>query len=122
MAWRHRDDQPLVLAGGDLGDLVSHRVDVPVRLERGPRSKQTEHILDKRPEIRGQDRPKYPPRRGIFRRGGTNRSVHDPSWFFFCCAILRSRIARTYLMSLTGRGVPGSSSTGSMGFFIAMPG
>src|ERR1700692_936891 len=62
-------------AGGHLGGLVGHRVDVPVRFEWGPRTEQTEHIVDKRPEIRGQDRLVYLLRRGIFRRGGTYGSV-----------------------------------------------
>src|SRR5258708_4668168 len=122
MTWRHSNDQPLHLAGGHLGGLVGHRVDVPVRLEWGPRAKQTKHIVDKRPEIRGQDRLVYLLRRGIFRRGGTNGSAHDPPWFFFCSAILRSRIARTYLMSLTGSRLPCSSSTGSASFFGGVSG
>src|SRR5258708_37629958 len=122
MAWRHGNDQPLHLAGRDLGGLVGHRVDVPVRFEWGSRAKQTKHIVDKRPEIRGQERLVYLLRRGIFRRWGTNGSVHDPSWFFSCCAILRSRIARTCLMSLTGCGLPSSSSTGSAIFFASVSG
>ena len=35
MAWRHVDDEPLHLAGGNLRDLVRHRVDVPVPLGPG---------------------------------------------------------------------------------------
>jgi hypothetical protein len=39
---------------------------VPVWFEWDPRAEQAEHILDKRPEIRGQDRPEYLFRRGVF--------------------------------------------------------
>ena len=122
MAGRHGDDQPLYIAGGDLRDLVSHRVDVPVRLKRGPRAKQIKHIIYERLEIRGQDRAEYLLRRSIFGGGRTYGSVHEPPWFFFCCARLRSRSAWMYLGSLTDRGVPCSSRTGSAGFFAEVSG
>jgi hypothetical protein len=90
MTRRHSNDEPFHLARGDLRSLVGHRVDVPVRLERGSRTKQSEHILDKRPEIGGQKCPKNLFRRGVFGGGRTSGSVHEPpSWFFFCWARLR---------------------------------
>jgi hypothetical protein len=49
MAGRHVDDEPLHFAGGNLSDLVRHRVDVPVPLERRARAKQTEYIFDNMP-------------------------------------------------------------------------
>ena len=55
MAWRHVDDKPLHLAGGNLRDLVRHRVDVPVPLERRARAKQTEYIFGKGAEVRCED-------------------------------------------------------------------
>src|SRR6266403_1701416 len=91
VARRDSDDQPLHLAGGDLRDLVGHRVDVPVRFEWRRWAKYAKHVVDKRPEIRGQDGPQDLLWRGVFGRGRTNGRVHDSSWFFFCSARFHSR-------------------------------
>jgi hypothetical protein len=119
MARRYSDDQPLHLAGCHLRDLVSHRVDVPVRLERRPRAKQTKHIFDKRPEIRAQDGQQYPLRRGVFGEGRTNGDVHDPPCFFFCSARKWECRSSAYFLSASDIGLDFLLSAGSGGCFAS---
>jgi len=81
MAWRHVDDEPLHLAGGNLRDLVRHRVDVPVPLERRARAKQTEYIFGKGAEVRCEDaygqKIETAQRRQLSNLFGLGRALHN---------------------------------------------